>query len=108
MNKILGLLSLFFFSIAQIGMVSAATDVGGVACSQQQTATAAEALVQMAAQGTATADPASATIVTALVDGPQAGCSLCLENCIIDCISSGGSNCGQICRVKCRNEGPPC
>jgi len=109
MKTFLGVLSFMIMSVAAIGAASAADGAcDRTAAAPFAAASAAEIMVQEAVQYARAADPATATIINASFDGPQAGCSLCLENCVIDCFTGGGSNCVERCRLKCRNEGPPC
>ena len=109
MKRIIALLSFMFFTLVQIGAVSAAESG---ACDRASAPTAAEALVQEALAEVGAADPETATIVTAsLQNGPTEPSShnpnncLCFERCLIDCFRSGGANCNAFCSSKCP---PPC
>ncbi len=118
MRRILALISFAILGVAQIGAVSAADGAGScahVAAAPADGPSAAELLVRQAVPDARTADaaanaaavPATATVITASLDGPTAAsCSLCYVNCLIPCLSAGGTNCERICRSQC--PGPQC
>ena len=108
MNRLLSLFAAFCFTMALFLSSPTAHAEQSADCGKASAEITAQSLTMAAIQPAMLSDASSATLINASLDGPQAGCSLCYENCLFDCFSSGGQNCDLICYNRCLREGPPC